>query len=428
MNIKRNIHFSLKTRTYKSIKISENLQIRMRVSYNSDRLDILTGYSIDDDKWDADAQRVKKGYYSKTGESYSDINSQLNKSAYEMDQAFKEFEVIDRLPTKAELLNAYNRRIRGNKVPIKSKKESSFWKAFEQFKSTESVKNSWQYSTIQKFDALANHIKAYNSQPRFDDFDSNGITKFIVVLKDVEDLTNTTILKQLGYLKWFLRWAAVNHFHSVMDFESYKPHLVTSTKKVIFLTIDEIKNLMSAEIPPQKQYLNRVRDIFVFCCFTGLRYSDVLNLKRSDIHDGIIDITTKKTADRLYIELNDVSKRILAKYENEVFQANKALPVISNQKMNEYLEELCKIAGFDEEIRETIYQGNKRMDIVQPKYKLIKTHAGRRSFICNCLAQGIPVNVVMKWTGHSDYKVMKPYIDVADKIKAQEMSKMNNLI
>ena len=104
------------------------------------------------------------------------------------------------------------------------------------------------------------------------------------------------------------------------------------------------------------------------------------------------------------------------------------MPVISNQKMNDYLEELCELAGFDEEIRETTYQGSDRIDIVLPKYKLIKTHAGRRSFICNALAAGVPVNVVMKWTGHSDYKVMKPYIDVADTIKAKEMNKLNNIL
>ncbi len=57
----------------------------------------------------------------------------------------------------------------------------------------------------------------------------------------------------------------------------------------------------------------------------------------------------------------------------------------------------------------------------------IGTHAGRRTFICNALALGIPPQVVMKWTGHSDYKAMKPYIDIADDIKANAMSKFNQL-
>ena len=64
---------------------------------------------------------------------------------------------------------------------------------------------------------------------------------------------------------------------------------------------------------------------------------------------------------------------------------------------------------------------------VTPKYALLSTHAGRRTFICNALALGIPAQVVMKWTGHSDYKAMKPYIDIADDIKANAMNKFNQL-
>ena len=76
-------------------------------------------------------------------------------------------------------------------------------------------------------------------------------------------------------------------------------------------------------------------------------------------------------------------------------------------------------------IRETYYRGNERIDEVTPKYALLSTHTGRRTFICNALALGIPVQVVMKWTGHSDYKAMKPYIDIADEIKINAMTKFN---
>lgn len=75
------------------------------------------------------------------------------------------------------------------------------------------------------------------------------------------------------------------------------------------------------------------------------------------------------------------------------------------------------------------YEGKsqERIDEVTPKYALLSTHAGRRTFICNALALGIPAQVVMKWTGHSDYKAMKPYIDIADDIKANAMNKFNQL-
>jgi len=161
--------------------------------------------------------------------------------------------------------------------------------------------------------------------------------------------------------------------------------------------------------------------------FTGLRYSDVFNLKRSDIKDNHIEVTTVKTADNLIIELNNHSKAILDKYKDVAFEDNKALPVISNQRMNDYLKELGELAGINEPVRETYYKGNQRIDEVTPKYALLGTHAGRRTFICNALSLGIAPQVVMKWTGHSDYKAMKPYIDIADEVKVNAMDKFNQM-
>ena len=123
--------------------------------------------------------------------------------------------------------------------------------------------------------------------------------------------------------------------------------------------------------------------MFLFCCFTGLRYSDVYNRRKSDVKADHIEITTVKTADSLVIELNNHSKAILEKYKDVHFEGNKVLPVISNQKMNDYLKELGELAEINEPIRETYYKGNQRIDEVTPKYALLGTHAGRRTFICN---------------------------------------------
>ena len=126
-------------------------------------------------------------------------------------------------------------------------------------------------------------------------------------------------------------------------------------------------------------------------------------MKRSDVKSDHIEVTTVKTADSLNIELNKYSKAILEKYKDIHFENNMALPVISNQKMNDYLKELGELAEINEPVRETYYKGNERIDEVTPKYALLK------------------------WTGHSDYKAMKPYIDIADDIKANAMNKFNQL-
>ena len=211
------------------------------------------------------------------------------------------------------------------------------------------------------------------------------------------------------------------------DYEVFRPKLKETQKKIIFLDKEELDKVKNLEIPTSKQYLERVRDVFLFCCFTGLRYSDAYNLRKSDIKGQCIEITTVKTADSLTIELNKMSKAILTKYKKVEFENNKALPVISNQKMNEYLKELGELAGINIPIRQTYYVGNNRIDEVRPKYELLGTHVGRKTFIVNALSMGIPVNIVMKWTGHSDYKSMKPYIDIVDSIKAQSMKKFDTL-
>ena len=214
-----------------------------------------------------------------------------------------------------------------------------------------------------------------------------------------------------------MRWSFKQGMHCNNAYDTFKPKLKDTQKKIIFLTWEELNRLREFKIPPTKQALERVRDVFLFQCFTGLRYSDVFNLRRSDIKGGHIEVTTVKTSDSLIIELNDHSRAIIEKYKDVEFENDKALPVITNQKMNDYLKELAELAEINEPVRQTYYKGNEPIDEVTPKYALLGTHAGRRTFICNTLALGIPPQVVMKWTGHSDYKAMKPYIDIAETSK-----------
>ncbi|MGL5261855.1 MAG: site-specific integrase, partial [Bacteroides sp.] len=196
------------------------------------------------------------------------------------------------------------------------------------------------------------------------------------------------------------------------------------TKEVIYLTWEELIYLFDYDFK-EKRYLERVRDVFCFCCFTGLRYSDAKKLTREDIFNDYIEIVTQKTTDRLKIELNDYSRSILSKYEDDPLLGHKALPVISNQKMNEYLKEMGRLVGFDTPTRIVYFKGNKRFEEVKPKYELLATHCGRRTFVVNALYLGIPAEVIMRWTGHSDYKSMKPYVKIVDDLKASEMSKFN---
>ena len=430
MNIKRNIIFTLESRKKDGVLITENVPIRMRVNFASKRIEFTTGYRIDSAKWDADKQRVKNGCSNKLKQSASEINASLLEYYTEIQSIFKRFEVEDVMPTPEQIKEAFNALHKPVSEEPKPKKEAlpcDFFQVFDDFVEDCGRQNNWTDSTFEKFAAVKNHLTNFREGLTFEFFDERGLNDYVGYLRDVKEMRNTTIGKQLSFLKWFLRWAFKKGVHQNNAYDSYKPKLKSTQKKIIFLTWDELNRLREFKIPSNKQALERVRDVFLFQCFTGLRYSDVFNLRRSDIKGDHIEVTTVKTSDSLIIELNNHSKVILDKYKDVAFENDKVLPVITNQKMNDYLKELAEMAGIDEPVRQTYYRGNERIDEVTPKYALLGTHAGRRTFICNALALGIPPQVVMKWTGHSDYKAMKPYIDIADDIKANAMSKFNQL-
>ena len=430
MNIKRNIIFTLESRKKNGVLITENVPIRMRVNFASKRIEFTTGYRIDSAKWDTDKQRVKNGCSNKLKQSASEINASLLEYYTEIQSIFKRFEVEDVMPTPEQIKKAFNALHKPVSEEHKPKKEAlpcDFFQVFDDFVEDCGRQNNWTDSTFEKFAAVKNHLTNFREGLTFEFFDERGLNDYVGYLRDVKEMRNTTIGKQLSFLKWFLRWAFKKGVHQNNAYDSYKPKLKSTQKKIIFLTWDELNRLREFKIPSNKQALERVRDVFLFQCFTGLRYSDVFNLRRSDIKGDHIEVTTVKTSDSLIIELNNHSKAILDKYKDVVFEDDKVLPVITNQKMNDYLKELAELAGIDEPVRQTYYKGNERIDDVTPKYALLGTHAGRRTFICNALALGIPPQVVMKWTGHSDYKAMKPYIDIADDIKANAMSKFNQL-
>ena len=317
-------------------------------------------------------------------------------------------------------------------------KERNFWWALKEFVRVVGQQNEWTPSTYQKFDTMKNHLIKFRRIQRaklrnmnfdlsFSYFDIDGLLSYMEYMSKIENMKNSTVDKQFDFLKWFLRWTLTKRYHDVNDFETFRPKLKKTQNKVVFLTKDELEKLRKFVAPDDRKNLERVRDVFLFQCRTGLRHSDVFNLRRCDVHDDYIDVTTVKTNDTLRIELNEQSKSILDRYRKYLFDKDKALPVISLQKMNDSLHELCRLAGIDERVRKTYYRGKERIDEIKPKWELVGTHTGRRTFICHALSMGIPAEVVMKWTGHSDYKAMRPYIDVVDEIKARSMKKFDNL-
>lgn len=432
MIIKRNLLFFIDKEGSQEKGYKPDGKLRLRIRFSSGKVDFNVGYRVDIAKWSTETQRCKSGTtHGKKKASALEINNEIQRLENLADTIFKTFEVNNHLPTLQEYRETFNQVNKGeleiDTSGVYIQPQKIFIEVFDEFIKESGTQNDWTDSTYKKFGSVRNHLKDFDEHIVFEAFSENRLIDYVNFLRTQKNMRNSTIEKQVKFLKWFLRWALRKNYHNNNVFETFRPKLKTTQKKVIFLTWDELTKLREYQIPEQKKYLDRVRDVFLFQCFSGLRYSDVFNLRRSDIKADHIEVTTVKTADSLIIELNNYSRTILDKYKDVHFEHDKVLPVITNQKMNDYLKELAELAGIDEPVRETYYKGNERIDEVMPKYALLGTHAGRRTFICNALSLGIPAQVVMKWTGHSDYKAMKPYIDIADDIKANAMSKFNQL-
>ena len=437
------VNFYLENRTNKK----QEAVIRVSIAIRGARLVTSTGYNIKPADWNAERHEVKPRKENWKKQTTYDINTALGDirrhfDTYEKDhgevteeELRKEFKTfMGRVEVKEEILAA-----------TEKPKEPTFFERFEQFIKEESINNMWVPSTKRALNVIKGHIEAWNPETSFDLLTESVLSQYINYHRTDLDQREVTVEKQWRYSKWCLDWATRKGYKTNTAYQRFKPKFKTTDKTIVFLDWDELMRLYKFKVPKTgkkvklttydgieyektvglSSALDRVRDMFCFCCFTSLRYSDMRNLKRSDIVDGVINLTTVKTHDKIAIELNDYSKAILDKYEGMVFPGGTALPVISNQKMNDYLKELAELAGLNAPVTQIYYKNGERIEETKPKYSVIGTHAGRRTFICNALSMGIPADIVMKWTGHSDYAAMKPYIDIAQSEKSKAMDKFN---
>ena len=435
----------------------EDAKLRLRVRWSKNIVAFNVGYRVQLDKWSTETQRCKSGTtHGKKRVAASEINKEIQRLESLANEVFKSFEVMNYTPDEKEYRNALNEA--NGKVNGKEPEQTqTFFSIFDEFTHSMGWQNSWTPATFTKFATIRRHLFSYNPKLDIKTISEEDMQLFIDHLQKA-DLRNTTIAKNISFVKWFLRWAYGKGYYTGNLHLTWKPKFKGTDgnqKEVIHLTWDELIMLYNFDFSTAKKKLKdkngkvitdkqgiiqeveleeenkkalaRVRDVFCFCCFTSLRYSDVAKLSRSDVKDTFISIVTQKTTDGLKIELNKYSKAILEKYKNVHFQNDKALPVISNVKMNVHLKDMGEIVKLDESQRIVYFKGNERIEEVYPKYNLLTTHCGRRTFIVNALFLGIPAEVVMRWTGHSDYKAMKPYIKIVDLLKEQEMNKFNQL-
>jgi integrase len=274
-------------------------------------------------------------------------------------------------------------------------------------------------STIAKYKVLLTHLTNFSKDRKykltFDSIDLHFFDLFKSYLIQEKKHTDNTIWKSFAVLKGFLNWALDRGLHQNLTYKKFRAP--QKDVEIIYLTEAELMKLYNLELPTGSK-LDKVRDVFCFSCFTGQRYSDVANLRRDDIKGDSWLLRTVKTDHTNKVPLNGFALTILEKYKG----AARPLPVMSNQKTNEYLKTLGEKAGINEPTTLTKRRGSEKLVNTKPKYDFMGTHTARRTFITLSLEKGMRPEVVMRISGHSNYATFKKYIKISEKVTETEMN------
>jgi integrase len=242
---------------------------------------------------------------------------------------------------------------------------------------------------------------------------------------NVKKHLNNSISRNLKCVKVYMRWALEQNFHASLEFEKLKATNDEGT--IIALTYEEFMSISNLDLADNLK-LDRVRDIFIFQCLVGQRYSDILNLKVKDIRhtlDGYFwELYQIKGSKRtsIMIPLLDRAVAIVEKYRKGEMQPNDSvLPVISITNMNVYLKELGKASMINSMTSKVNYSGLNRVEKSAKKWEMLSSHMARRSFVTLSLQMGMRPEVVRAITGHTTGKMLERYTSISQQVKTSEM-------
>lgn len=229
------------------------------------------------------------------------------------------------------------------------------------------------------------------------EIDHSFITEYEFYLRSERKCSNNTTLKYIKNFGKIIRICIANGWIDKNPFANFKVKLKEIER--VFLSKEELDAVVTKEFSTKR--LGQIRDVFVFSCYTGLAYADVKKLDKSQIAIGIdgekwIYTNRQKTDTRSNIPILPVAQAILDKYKDDItcINSNKLLPVLSNQKMNEYLKEIATLCEIDKDFT---------------------YHTARHTFATTVtLTNGVPIESVSKMLGHKDLKTTQHYAKILD--------------
>ncbi len=365
--------------------------IYIRVTVDSERIELSTKRYTSPDKWSVEGNRIKG-----TSAEAKAVNTYLDTLKAKM------YEYQQQLIREDEEVNAENMR---NKILGIEKRKHLLVAIFKQH-------NDEVKALIGKDYAPATHIRYVTSLKHTVDYlqwkykisdidirkiDHEFITSYEFYLKSVCKCCQNTTSKYIKNFGKIIRICLANGWIQKNPFINYKSKMVEVERA--FLSMEEIEIMLNKEFSMER--LNQVKDIFLFSCFTGLAYADVKKLSTRNIGIGIdgerwIFINRTKTDTRSNIPILPIASAILEKYRDhpQVAIQGKLLPVLSNQKMNGYLKEIADLCGINKELT---------------------FHIARHTFATTVtLSNGVPIESVSKMLGHKNLKTTQHYAKILD--------------
>ena len=389
---------------------SNACSVRIRVSFQSKRVDLYTGIMLLPKQWNEDKQRVKQGC-NVNGYEYNVLNDTIEKQEKFVRDYFNLSATRDVQPSLEDLKNRFNKKYKATS----GKQTEEFFYAFEEFRKQQEQARAWKQDMIDVFARLEEKVKAFKPDMKFSDLSIPTMNAFMEELS--KTMYNDALIKHLSYFKQFITWCQKHHYPIHEDYFTFEPRLQTAKKAVRFLTVEELNDIWKLDLSKDFQ-LDRTRDFFVFQCYTALRYSDIAQLRHENIYkkgkNYYIELLTEKDEDRIGFKLASRAEEIYHKYEHMVLEDRKVFPVLSNQKYNDRLKELGKEAKLQGEWVDYEFRLSERIEKKTPKADL-STHTARRTFVVMAYNEGIPLEQIAMITSHSDVSKMKPYYTVLTK-------------
>jgi integrase len=399
--------------------------IYLNFKYNGKRLYFTFGERIKRADWNDRKQRPKQKSFTTSDRSHS-LYDLLDNLQDVCEKAYIH-EKAKGIPTPSTLKKHLQEFLNYNEVDEKASTEKkTLFGLIERF-TTGEIQNKGKdksKNTLSNYKTTKQHLEAYQAKEKielsFEDIDLDFFYSYVSFLKKLkgrngERLAHNTIAMDIKNIKVFMNEAVDLKYTKNLEFKHKKFSMNEVETDAVYLTEKEIIHLYKYDFSQNKR-LEQVKDLFVFGCLVGLRFSDYSSVEKENIvnidEDLFIKVIPEKTGDLVIIPCHPIVLEILKKYKDNYNSLPRAL---SNQNFNLYIKEVCHEAGLTE-------KGRLSTSPKKELYECITSHTARRSFATNLYLDGYPTIEIMKITGHKTEKAFMKYIKVSKQDAAKRLS------